>query len=95
MMTQQQDYGSQLYVPQNDGVMEIAVLEPQLVKQTVGADYHSYPIVGKDSLGEIECSRRFQNFIDFRAMLVTRYPGLYIPPIPPKKTTGSKDNAVI
>ena len=45
-------------MPQNDGVMEIAVHEPQLVKQTIG-EHHTYPVIGKDSLGEIECSRRF------------------------------------
>jgi len=34
-------------------------------------------------------------FVDFRAALVIRYIGLYIPPIPPKKTTGKKDEWVV
>jgi sorting nexin-1/2 len=34
-------------------------------------------------------------FVDFRSALQTRYPGLYVPPIPPKKTTGKKDEAIV
>jgi len=43
-----------------------------------------YPIKGYDSIGEIDCARRFSNFDDFRKILIERYPGLYIPPVPPK-----------
>ena len=59
--------------------------EPQVVKSGL-SEYHTYPILGRDSVGDIECSRRFQNFYDFRIMLMNRFPGLYIPPVP-KKTT--------
>lgn len=74
--------------------MELAVGEPTLVSKTVG-DYHVYPVSGRDSIGEIECQRRFQNFYDFRQMLSTRFPGLYIPPMPKKTTTGKKDDTVV
>ena len=43
----------------------------------------------------IECTRRFSNFIDFRTMLLNRFPGLYIPPVSKKTTTGKKDSAVV
>lgn len=88
------DPNSSIYIPSNDGEMELSVGEPQLIKQTMG-DYHVYPVHGRDSLGEIECQRRFQNFYDFRNMLATRFPGLYIPPVPKKTTTGKKDDSVV
>lgn len=58
-------------------------------------DHHEYPVTGKDSLGEIECMRRFQHFVDFRMGLTARYPGLYIPPIPPKKMQGKKESSLV
>lgn len=63
--------------------MELNIGQPQLVKQNLG-DYHEYPVTGRDSLGAIECMRRFSHFIDFHRALSERFPGLYIPPIPPK-----------
>jgi len=33
-----------------------------------------------------ECSRRYKAFFTLRAVLVKRFPGLYVPPIPAKKT---------
>ena len=67
--------------------MELTVLEAQLVKSGIN-NYHSYPVNGRDSLGQIECTRRFSNFFKLRDVLLIRYPGLYIPPIPNKKSTG-------
>lgn len=46
-------------------------------------------------MGEIEVQRRFNNFHDFRVMLVNRFPGLYIPPVPKKTATGKKDESVV
>ena len=50
-----------------------------------------YTIVGWDSLGDINIKRRFKEFFLFREVLFKRYPGLYIPPIPPKKKNGNKN----
>jgi hypothetical protein len=72
-----------MYMPMNDGYMELQISDPTLVKNTLG-DYHEYPITGRDSLGAIECMRRFSHFADFHKVLTERFPGLYIPPIPPK-----------
>lgn len=65
--------------------MELNIGEPALIKNNFG-DYHEYPINGRDSVGSIECMRRFSHFNDFHKCLVERFPGLYIPPIPPKAT---------
>lgn len=48
---QQQSPGA-VYVPANDGEMELRVNQAQLVKSST-SDYHTYPIEGRDSLGEI------------------------------------------
>ena len=68
--------------------------EPVTVKSGM-SEYHNYPILGRDSVGDIECNRRFSEFYDFRTMLIHRFPGLYIPPIPKKATTGNRNNTVI
>jgi len=62
--------GSQLnpestYVASNDGIIELEVGTPILVKQTM-RDHHAYPIIGKDSNGAIECHRRYSHFEKFR-----------------------------
>lgn len=82
------------YLPGNDGEIELHVGDAVEVKGTI-ASHHAYPIVGRDSIGEIECSRRFQNFFDFRQMLCNRFPGLYIPPVPKKTTTNNKDESTV
>lgn len=79
-----------LYVPQNDGYVILYVHAPILRKQAIGA-FHEYPITGVDSNGEISCARRFNLFFEFREALVLKYPGLYIPPLPPKKVTGKSE----
>ena len=89
-----QDPNMSIYQPGNDGEIELHVGDAVIVKGTLG-DHHSYPVLGRDSIGEIECSRRFQNFYDFRTMLVNRFPGLYIPPVPKKTTTNNKDESTV
>jgi len=55
-----------------------------------GANKHTeYKIKGNDSLGEINVSRRFKEFFFFREVMYQRYPGIFIPPIPPKQTQGN------
>lgn len=89
------DPNASVYVPSNDGEMELTVGEPALIKGSMG-DYHTYPITGRDSLGTIECTRRFNNFFELRKCLAIRYPGLYIPPIPTKKGMGkAKDDQTV
>ena len=90
------DPNTSVYVPSNDGEMELSAGEATLVKGAMGNDYHSYPVLGRDSLGPIECTRRFNNFYVLRQVFVLRYPGLYIPPIPSKKKVGgAKEEHVV
>lgn len=49
----------------------------------------SYHIVGFDSLGDINVLRRYKEFFLFRDIIYRRYPGIYIPPIPPKQSSGN------
>jgi sorting nexin-1/2 len=70
--------------------MILAVGAAELKKQALG-DYHEYPITGCDSNGDILVLRRFNHFFEFRQALVMKYPGLYIPPLPPKKVTGKSE----
>ena len=39
--------------------------------------------------------RRFSEFYTFHDKLKTRYPGLMIPPVPPKKTSGNKEEMFV
>ena len=64
--------------------------EGELKKATLG-DYIEYPITGCDSEGDIAIARRYSLFFEFRLALITRFPGLYIPPLPAKKVTGNKE----
>lgn len=41
---------------------------------------------GMDNEGQFEVFRRYKEFHLLRNVLVQRFPGLYVPPIPPKKT---------
>jgi hypothetical protein len=51
----------------------------------------SYTIKGIDNDGPFEGNRRYTDFLQFRNALVARWPGVYFPPIPPKKTVGNKE----
>ena len=46
------------YVSANDGEVELHVGEPLIVKTGL-MEHHAYPVLGRDSLGDIECQRRF------------------------------------
>lgn len=83
---------SELYKPKNDGYIVLNLGEPELKKQTIGADYIEYPITGCDSEGDIAVARRYSLFDEFRTALRARFPGLYIPPLPSKKITGNTED---
>ena len=63
---------------------EIVVMEP-VVKSSGPTKHVEYKVTGKDYLGEFECARRYSHFAIFREILCVRFPGLFIPPMPPKK----------
>ena len=86
--------GANLPGNENDGEIELAVGEPVIVKRGL-AEHHSYPVIGRDSLGNIEINRRFREFFTFREMLRVRFPGLYVPPVPKKSIVGSMDEVIV
>lgn len=51
----------------------------------------SYTVRGSDSFGDFDGPRRYKDFLALRNALILRWPGCYIPPIPPKKAIGNKD----
>lgn len=46
-------------------------------------------------MGEVDIFRRYREFLQFKDILFSRYPGLVIPPIPPKKTTNNKEEIFV
>ena len=82
------------FEPKNDGNMRLEVGAPVLMKDSLSS-YHTYPITGHDSNGPIECSRRFNLFYEFRQVLLTRFAGLYVPPVSPKQVTGKGDELTL
>ena len=61
-----------------------------------GTNKHTvYKIKGQDSLGEINVTRRFKEFFFFREVMYQRYPGIFIPPIPPKQAQGNQKDMFV
>ena len=48
-----------------------------------------YTVLGFDRQGKFEIFRRYSDFFQLRELFVDRWPGLYIPPIPSKRTVGN------
>lgn len=66
--------------------LEFSVRDPQ--------DFNGhivYVVKGVDAQGEFEAKRRFNEFYVLYETLVTRWPGIVLPQIPPKKAMGNKD----
>ncbi|CAD8084704.1 unnamed protein product [Paramecium primaurelia] len=70
--------------------IEIKVCDP--VQKGGGiSTYIVYTIKGKDCFGEFETCRRFNEFYTIRELLLAKWPGQYIPPIPEKSvSTGTE-----
>jgi len=78
----------------NDGLMQMGIIGQE--QKGSGLNKHvAYRIKGADSLGEIDIYRRYSEFDQFRDLLFLRYPGIFIPPIPPKKATGNTDDLFV
>lgn len=57
--------------------------------------YVTYTITGEDAEGAFTVQRRFKEFFALRNILKDRWPGVYIPAIPEKKSFGNKDDAFV
>jgi len=44
-----------------------------------------FSVIGKDKNGEFEVARRYSEFDQLRKLMIKRWPGCYIPPLPSKK----------
>eukprot|EP00344_Euplotes_crassus_P011608 CAMPEP_0197005584 /NCGR_PEP_ID=MMETSP1380-20130617/30092_1 /TAXON_ID=5936 /ORGANISM="Euplotes crassus, Strain CT5" /LENGTH=402 /DNA_ID=CAMNT_0042424773 /DNA_START=9 /DNA_END=1217 /DNA_ORIENTATION=+ len=62
------------------------------VSDPVKGSHVTYTVRGYDDDGPFEGARRYNDFFNLRAALLTRWPGVYIPPISPKKALGNKDD---
>jgi hypothetical protein len=61
--------------------IEIRISES--VEKGSGLSKHtSYCVKGVDKLGDFEVFRRYSEFHTLREILLSRWPGIYIPPIP-------------
>jgi sorting nexin-1/2 len=67
--------------------IKFEVSQPQLTN----GKYVAYFIRGEDALGQFEGKRRYNDFYTLRNILMIRWPGCFIPAIPPKKAVGNKD----
>ena len=65
---------------------------PKKVDKTVGS-YIAYTMDGTDITEQL--TRRYSDFFALYEKLVQRWPGIYVPRIPPKKITGNQDPSVI
>ena len=65
---------------------------PKKIDKTVGS-YISYTLDGTDITEQLV--RRYSDFFALYEKLLQRWPGIYIPRIPPKKITGNQDPNVI
>lgn len=65
---------------------------PFSVTHPVKGSHVSYTVKGIDDDGPFEGSRRYNDFYFLRNALVSRWPGVYFPPIPPKKKVGNKEH---
>jgi len=64
----------------------IQVCNPQ-VRDEKFTKHVVYTIKGTDKEGQFEVVRRYKDFDKIRSLLVIRWPGCYIPPLPPKSVT--------
>jgi len=75
--------------------MKMEIIETE-VRGSGQGKHITYHIKGEDSLGAIDIFRRYSEFLQFKDLLFARYPGLYIPPVPPKKQNKStKDEGFV
>ena len=67
----------------------IALINPQIKKAM--KTHVVYTVKGQDDISEYEAIRRYKDFFALRNILITRWPGCFVPAIPPKQATGNHD----
>ncbi|CAG9328168.1 unnamed protein product [Blepharisma stoltei] len=77
----------------NQGI-EIYITNSTLKDDTF-SKYISYWIQGHDSSGNFQVYRRYSDFLALRTQLIQKWPGCYIPPVPPKQLIGNLSSKFI
>ena len=77
---------------ENEDAQQLYVSDPQLIKDGV-TQYTSYTLQGAKIPGPL--SRRYRDFDALRKKFVERWPGVFIPNIPHKKTVGHTDKEIV
>ena len=86
------DVGELLKVPVNPRWKEFAVDKPMKMNN---GDFVTYEVVGYDMKGDFQVRKRYSDFFLLRKTLRERWPGFYIPAIPPKKVIGNLESDFI
>jgi hypothetical protein len=60
-------------------------------KKSTLSSYTLYTIRGEDKQGTFEYDKRYSDFDHTRVLLLERWPGCFIPPLPRKKVIGNSD----
>ena len=74
-------------MPKNPRWKEFAVEKPMKINN----DYITYEVSGYDMKGNFTIRKRYSDFYLLRTALREKWPGYYIPAIPPKKALGNMD----
>ncbi|CAD8163391.1 unnamed protein product [Paramecium octaurelia] len=78
---------------QDDFEISVEVSDPKV--QSGLNKYTTYSVRGMDKNGQFDVIRRFSDFRLIRQFLITKWPGCYIPPLPPRKAIGNMDQKFI
>lgn len=77
-------------------VTKVVVAEPQETKRRFGMPYTTYSITVTPAIQDItSVRRRYSDFVWLRKQLVDTFPGMFIPPLPPKSLLGNKKEKFI
>lgn len=72
----------------------MAVSDPVEKKSTISS-FTVYSVKGTDKGGPFEHEKRYSDFDHIRNALVHRWPGCFVPPLPPKKIVGNTESIFI
>ncbi|KAL4470406.1 hypothetical protein ABPG74_012017 [Tetrahymena malaccensis] len=57
--------------------------------------YAMFTVAGKDRNGDFEIERRYSDFDQLRKLMLKRWPGCFIPPLPSKKAIGNTESGFL
>ena len=72
---------------------DITVCDPTIKENLT--KFYIYTVKGTDSNGAFDVLRRYRDFAALRKELINKWPGCYVPPIPPKKTVGNMEKEFV